>query len=127
MPRWKSTNNILSQIHDGELFDENWMNYNSIYQYMPPNPVWGSERPIKFEDVDIWEVIYESSGPLGVYAAWCPYAHYFVVMNGWSITHEFWGIEGELKLNKLLKSMGIFLQNNLLWVDEVYTKTMVTK
>jgi hypothetical protein len=118
MPRWKSTEQILSLSKDGEVFDENWMNYDSIYQYMPPSPRWEEDRLIKFEDVDIWEVIYEASGPLGVYAAWCPYAHYFIVMHHWRIVDEFRGLDGERQLYKLLTDMGINLSLNKVWVDD---------
>ena len=38
MPRWKTTKNIL--VDNQEYFDETWMNYDSITQYMPPNPKW---------------------------------------------------------------------------------------
>lgn len=38
MPRWKTSEQILNLPKDGEFFDENWMNYNSIFQYIPPSP-----------------------------------------------------------------------------------------
>jgi hypothetical protein len=118
MPRWKSTEQILSLSKDGEVFDENWMNYDSIYQYMPINPEWKEHRPIRFEDVDIWEVIVELSGPIGVYAAWCPYSHYFVVTNRWTIVKEFWGIQGEKDLKKYLTEINVPFSTNKIWVDE---------
>lgn len=118
MPRWKATEQILNLSKDGEVFDENWMNYDSIYQYMPPHPEWKEERPIKFEDVDIWEVIFEWSGLSGVYAAWCPYAHYFIVTDRWTIIKEFWGIQGEKDLQKYLTEIGVPFSTNKIWVDE---------
>jgi hypothetical protein len=94
------------------------MNYNSIYQYLPPNPPWNERRPIKFEDIDLWEVITEMSGPIGVYAAWCPYSHYFIVTDHWTIVKEFWGIQGEKDLQKYLTEAGIPFSTNKIWVDE---------
>lgn len=127
MPRWKTTENILYLNKQGEYFDENWMNYDSIYQYLPPNPPWNENRLIKFEDVDIWEVIAEWSGLSGIYAAWSPYAHYFVVMNYWKIVAEFWGIEGEKQLHKHMKENNIPFSLNKIWVNEEeipnYTKS----
>ena len=118
MPRWKTTENILYPEKDGEYFDENWMNYNSIYQYLPPNPLWNEERLIRFEDVDIWEVISERGGISGVYAAWCPYAHYFIVTNQWRIVAEFWGIEGEKKLIEYMKNNDMYFSINKVWIDD---------
>ena len=118
MPRWKSTEQILNLSKDGEVFDENWMNYDSIYQYLPPNPEWKENRPIKFEDVDIWEVLFEWAGLSGVYAAWCPYSHYFVVTDHWTIVKEFWGIQGEKDLQKYLAEIGVSFSTNKIWVDE---------
>lgn len=118
MPRFKSSEQILKLSKDGEIFDENWMNYDSIHQYIPPHPLWKENRPIKFEDVDIWEVIYEETGLSGIYAAWCPYAHYFVVTDHWSIIKEFWGLDGEIKLQKYLTKNGIPFHLNKIWVED---------
>lgn len=102
MPRWKSTQNLLNVKNDGEVFDENWMNFEKISQYAPPHPKWESDREIRFEDVDIWEVIVEYGGPLGVYAAWCPYEEYYIVMKNWSIVAEFVGWNANKKLEQYL-------------------------
>lgn len=127
MPRWKTTEQLLHLSKDGEFFDENWMNYNSIYQYMPKQIKWKEDHLIKFEDVDIWEVIVEVSGPIGIYAAWQPYAPYFVIMKNWSIEQEFWGIEGEKQLYQYMIDNGINMPLNQIWVDEedmpLYKKT----
>lgn len=102
MPIWKTTENLLSVNKQGEYFDENWMNYNSIYSYAPKLVPWKENRPIRFEDVDIWEVICEASGPVGVYAAWQPFAEYYVVMKHWSIWAEFEGWEANKRLEQFL-------------------------
>jgi hypothetical protein len=118
MPRWKTTEQILNLSKDGEIFDENWMNYDSIYQYMPKPIKWKENRLIKFEDVYIWEVISEVNGPIGVYAAWQPYAPYFVVTKSWAIDQEFWGLDGEKNLQRYMIDHGINFSLNSLWVDE---------
>jgi hypothetical protein len=118
MPRWKTTQNLLNVKNDGEHFDENWMNYDNIAQYIPPNPEWKSERPIKFEDVDLWEVILEESGPLGVYAAWCPYAEYYVVMKYWRIIAEFGGYMANERLEKYL------IDNNIQYPKTKFSPTL---
>jgi hypothetical protein len=91
LPRWKATEQLLSLAKDGEVFDDNWMNFDRIAQYAPPSPEWGEKRPLRMEDVDIWEVITEMSGPVGVYAAWCPYGECYLVTRGWGVMEEFTG------------------------------------
>lgn len=107
MPRWKTTENILNLSKDGEYFDENWMNYDRIWQYAPKEIPWDGNRPIKFEDVDLWEVITEVSGPIGVYAAYMPYAEYYIVTSHWRVVAEFEGPSANERLEKYLIQNGI--------------------
>jgi hypothetical protein len=118
MPRWKSTEQVLNLSKDGEVFDENWMNYDSIYQYLPLNPLWNENRLIRFEDVEIWEVIAEWTGLSGIYAAWSPYAHYFIIIDNWTVIAEFWGIEGEKQLHQYMIKNNIPFSLNKIWIEE---------
>lgn len=97
--RWKSTEHALN---GSELFDENWMNYDSVSQYAPASPQWNGDRPMLVEDVDIWEVITEVSGPIGVYAAWCPRDELYIVTSGWRIVAEFSGWRANERLEQYL-------------------------
>jgi hypothetical protein len=106
MPRWKTTQNLLSVKNDGEYFDENWMDRNTLF--LPPHPKWSAERPIRFEDVDLWEVISEWTGLGGIYAAWCPYAEYYIVMKDWKIIVEFEGYMANERLEQYLISNNIY-------------------
>lgn len=90
---------------DGEYFDENWMNYNKISQYAPPIIPWDAPRPIKFEDVDLWEVVTEESngnGLIGVYAAYMPWAEYYIVTHRWTVVAEFEGWKANKRLEEFL-------------------------
>lgn len=107
MPRWKATEQLLSPLRDGEVFEDNWMNYDRISQYAPPSPQWTEDRLMRVEDVDIWEVITEMSGPLGVYAAWCPYGELYIVTHGWRIAQEFSGWMANERLEQFLLANGI--------------------
>lgn len=102
MPRWKATEQILDPSKDGEFFDENWMNYKRISQYAPPIVEWNSERPMRIEDVDLWEVIAEQSGPVGVYAAYMPFGELYVVTSGWRVIAEFAGWNANNRLEEYL-------------------------
>lgn len=120
MPRWKSTEQIIKSNKSGEIFDENWMNYDHVWQYRPEPIPWKEDRAITFEDVDVWEVISERGGlyPLAVYAAWTPYAHYFIVVNNWSIIGEYYGVDGEKELRKYMKENKLPYSKNIAWVEE---------
>lgn len=103
MPRWKSTKNIF--VDGGEVFDENWMNHTSVQ--MPPMVHWPGDVPIRFELVEIWEVITELSGPIGVYAAWYPYAEYYIVTKNYKLVAEFEGLHANSQLEKYLIKQNI--------------------
>ena len=105
MPRWKTTQNIL--VDNSEYFDESWMNYDKISQYAPPIIPWSKKRKIKFEEVELWEVITEMTGPVGVYAAYMPYAEYYIVTNRGTIVSEFSGWNANKRLEDFL------IQNNI--------------
>ena len=102
MPRWKVTEQLLNLSKDGEVFDENWMNYNSIFQYMPTPVPWSETRPPRVDEINIWEVIVEMTGPLGVYAAWQPHAELYVVTHRWRIVQEFSGWNANKRLEEFL-------------------------
>lgn len=107
MPRWKTTEQIVGYRKHSEVFDENWMNYDRIFQYMPEPIPWTEIRPPRIEEIDIWEVITEMSGPIGVYAAWQPYAELYIVTSGWRIIQEFSGWNANKRLEEYL------IQNNI--------------
>lgn len=118
--RWKSTYNIFTDFQ--EVFEENWMNYDTIQ--MPPSPKWDYSRELKIEDVDIWEVVYEQGGKVGIYAAWCPYAEFYMVRCGWVAEDAGHGVEtyygpgAQKQVLKRAKELGIPLWLNNVWVDE---------
>ena len=105
MPRWKTTEQIINLHKDGEVFDENWMNYKSIFQYRPEPVPWTETRPPRVDEIDIWEVISELSnggGYVGVYGAWQPHAELYVVTYKWRIVQEFSGWNANKRLEEFL-------------------------
>ena len=115
--RWKSTQNIFKDF--GEVFESKWMDSNKIET--PPNPEWDYSRELKLEDVDIWEVIYEQGGGVGVYAAWCPYAEFYLVRTGWwnvpNDIETYYGQGANKQVQKRMKELGISFSLNEHWVD----------
>lgn len=88
MPQFKSTKNIFGDFGD-EVWDRNWADSNT--PVLPPNPDWTYDRILELEDVDIWEVIIERGGAVALYAAWMPYAEYYLVRYGPDHMEAFYG------------------------------------
>jgi hypothetical protein len=68
------TEHLLTGV--GDHFDINWLNSDTII--LPPKEEWDYQRELRFEDVHIWEKICEP-WQWGVYAAWDPYAEFYVL------------------------------------------------
>jgi hypothetical protein len=116
--RFKTTNNIFKD--NQEYFESFWMNGNKVYY--PPKKEWDYSRELQIEDVDFWEVIYEASGGIGIYASWSPYAEFYLIRRGWDIEKNL-GLEtyygkGALKIvNRIASEMNINLGKNKIWVE----------
>lgn len=121
MPFFKSTYNILKTPWEDEVFDENWMNYNEAY--LPSTKQWDYKKQLKIEDIDIWEVIYEEGGGRGVYAAWTPYAEFYIIRVGWKLEEQGYGIEtyygpkSGMKVVKRMEELSMPFSLNDMWVD----------
>jgi hypothetical protein len=103
MPRFKTTSNILKD--NSEYFDNNWMDSNKLE--LPPNPKWDNKRELQVEDVDIWEVLAEQSGPSGIYAAWCPYAEFYMIVTKGQIDSTYYGKGSDKYAAKRLDELSI--------------------
>ena len=117
--RFKTTHNIFKDF--GEHFDPNWMDSNKLIT--PPKKDWDYKRPMQIEDVDLWEVIYEQGGGVGVYASWDPYAEFYMIRVGWFLEQQGHGAEvyygpGSMKkVMKRMEEMGIPYAVNKVWVE----------
>ena len=117
--RFKTTHNIFKDF--GEYFDPNWMDSSKIIT--PPKKEWDYKRPMQIEDVDLWEVIYEQGGAVGVYASWNPYAEFYMIRVGWFLEQQGHGAEvyygpGSMKkVMKRMNEMGIPYAVNKVWVE----------
>jgi hypothetical protein len=136
MPFFKSTFNILKKVDEDEVFETKWMDGNSVY--VPPRIDWDYNREMQIEDVDIWEVVCEESGGKGVYAAWTPYAEFYMITTGFDLSNGFMHFQdngrrqqynhkfietyyGPLAQAKVLarsKELGLSLAVNKVWVDD---------
>lgn len=77
MPQFRTTHNILGPQDEDELFDPNWFDSDKLI--LPPKKNWDYKKELQIENVDVWEVLYFASGGLGLYAAWDPYAEFYLI------------------------------------------------
>lgn len=122
MPFFKTTYNILTRPWEDELWDPNWMDSNTVIN--PPYKEWDYKRELTIEDVSIWQVIYEASGGIGIYAAWDPLAEFYMVTTGWvkgtlndRIIETYYGTEASKKVFKRADELGIPLTRHKIWVE----------
>jgi len=103
MPRFKSTQNIL--IDNSEEFSKSWT--GNSFPELPPMQPWDNSRPLSPEDVDLWEVITEMSGPTGIYAAWLPYAEFYMIVKDGSIDSTYYGVGADIHASKRCEKLRI--------------------
>ena len=121
MPFFKTTYNIFTKPWEDEAFDKNWMDSNKIV--LPPKTDWDYARDIKIEDVLLWEVIYQASGGIGVYAAWDPYAEFYMITDRFCTTSNdssittYYGSGATKKVIQKMRQMQIPFNVNEIWVD----------
>ena len=97
------------------------MDYNEII--LPAKKDWDYKRSLKIEDINIWEVIYEQSGGIGIYAAWDPYAEFYMIRVGWFLEEQGYGAEfyyGPGAMDKMMiraKELGITISTHKEWIE----------
>jgi hypothetical protein len=132
MPFFKSTYNILKKVDEDEVFESKWMDSNKLE--LPPKINWDYGRELKIEDVDIWEVLYEASEAIGLYAAWLPYAEFYLITNSFNYknsatiirNHHYWdknfetyyGPGAQIQVIKRCKELEIPYRLNKIWVED---------
>jgi hypothetical protein len=131
MPFFKSTYNILKKQDEDEVFNKNWMDSDTVI--LPPKVDWDYSRELTIEDVDIWEVLYEASGGIGVYAAWLPYAEFYMITTGFDsrnpsrlinnhvyidrLVETFYGPQAQEKVQLRANQLGVNLHTSKVWVN----------
>ena len=119
MPIFKTKDNLFKNF--SEYFDPNWMNSDKVI--LPPSTPWDYSRELQIDDVDIWEVICEGYENYGVYAAWLPYAEFYLLLpteylrsKGHNI-ETYYGPKAQEYLKKKMKSLGIPIPKNKIWIE----------
>jgi hypothetical protein len=113
--RFKTTSSIFGDFK--EIFDEKWIDENGIKE---PLYKWDYDREMHIEDVDIWEIVFESGGGAGVYAAWMPYAEFYMIRTGAWNNNEietYYGPGSGNIVMKRMKDLGFPFSATKVWVD----------
>jgi hypothetical protein len=95
----------------------------------PPQVDWYYDREMTIEDVDVWEVLAEGSGGIGVYAAWCPYAEFYMVCTGMydrgpndyvnpRKIETYYGPGAQKQVFQRARELGFSLETYKIWVDD---------
>ena len=124
MPFFKTTDNILNE--PGEYFNPNWMDSDKVI--VPPKKDWDYKREMIIEDVDIWEVLCEHGGGIGAYAAWSPYAEFYIITSGWMplkegqkfndrIVETYYGPGIQTVVEKRMRELGMWVNKQDRWVE----------
>ena len=112
MPIFRTTHNILKDLASSDFFNENWMDRSTLQ--LPPKKDWDYSRELSLEDVDLWEVLYETNTQ-GVYAAWSPYAEFYLVKMSCCNLETCYGVNAQKQLKKYLSKYNIHLYEQLVW------------
>lgn len=123
MPQFKTTYNILTKPWEDEAWDNNWMDSDTLV--LPPNTDWDYARELQIEDISLWEVIYQQGGGLGLYAAWDPYAEFYLItQHNFAIKtnaiETYYGAGAQEAVQKRIKELGMPVAANPKWVSNEY-------
>jgi len=88
---------------------------------LPARTEWLYKTELKIEDVRIWEKIYYDPGIIGIYAAWDPYAEFYIITHPshpkLKFIQAFYGKDAQFFLEEEVKKYGVQLPKNRIWID----------
>ena len=124
MPVFKTTDEILKHPWRDNTATK------SLNLRKPGN--WHYKQDLTIDDVVLWEEIYYQPGNIGVYAAWSPYAEYYMITYNLFLNTDygietFYGNNACKQVWELVKTFGIDLPVNKVWAEKedlwLYTET----
>jgi len=118
---FRTTENILRTPWEDELFNPNWFDSDKVV--LPPKYDWDYSRELQIKDVDIWEQIYYQGGGLGLYAAWLPYAEFYMIVHHLFMyknnsIETFYGKNANKKAYLRALELGMPVSLNKIYVDD---------
>lgn len=121
MSTFKTSKDIFIEPWNSEIYNEN--DFDKPFASFPPSQPWDYKRELKVEDIDIWEEIYFAGGGSGLYAAWMPYAEFYMItINIHWIGHgsieTFYGPGSSDMAYKRCIELGFPIFLNKIWIPE---------
>jgi hypothetical protein len=112
-----------------EIFESNDLNFletNSPIYELPPRIVWDYKKTPTVKKIEVWEVVYYEPGNVGIYAAWSPYAEFYMIVydlfkNTPGGVETFYGEYAAVDIFKKCQTLGITLTINKIWIDRWHT------
>jgi hypothetical protein len=96
------------QIFKGGIyFDQNWLEQHPLTRFEPTPIAWFGKKDMTIEDVDFWEVIQESGGGNGIYAAYQPYGEAYLIRHNDIYVEFFSGTNANLQAELFCKKNNI--------------------
>ncbi|CAB5214400.1 hypothetical protein UFOVP190_95 [uncultured Caudovirales phage] len=115
------TNQDIFKTSGEEVFESKNMTGNRVVT--PKYSKWDYARELHPDNIEIWEVIYEDNWGLGVYAAWEPYAEFYMIKhipdaaNGVSVYDTYYGPGAQSGIMQFMVEHKIPFSMNDVWVE----------
>lgn len=136
MPLFR-TNQDIFKTSGEEVSESFWFDQNTIHT--PKTGKWDYKRNLTVDDIEIWEAIYEDSWGLGIYAAYRPYAEFYMIkhvnVQGITVLDTHYGANAQNSVIKFMIQNNIPVPTHKVWIDNedmwLYTvaeknKTIIT-
>jgi hypothetical protein len=118
MPLYRTNKDIFKDYSE-EVFDNRFTSSEKLY--VPKTGKWDYKRELKVEDIEIWEAIYEDSWGLGIYAAYEPYAEFYMIkytdFSGAKIFDVYYGAGSQNKIVQFMIERNIPFDLHDVWVN----------
>jgi len=109
---------VFKTTEDIFKFPWNYENYDPVT--FPPDFIeWDYNSTLTISQVSAWEQIYYEPGNFGIYAAWNPYAEYYIIVYDLfpAATEEYYGYDSQHKVKQRAQELGILLNETQVWID----------
>lgn len=120
MPLFRSNKDIFKTGGE-EVSERHWFDHEDV-MYTPKIKKWDYKRDLKVDDIDIWEAIYEDSWGLGIYAAYQPYAEFYMIKHvdyqGNAVLDTYYGAGAQDRIIKFMVEHNIPVSMNQVWVED---------
>lgn len=118
MALYRTNKDIFKDLGE-EVFDYRFSERET--RYFPKTKDWDYKRELKVDDIEIWEALYEDNWGLGIYAAYQPYAEFYMIKYASDIGNRvydtFYGAGAQNKIIQFMVSNNIPFSLHDVYVD----------